>query len=123
MPRVTIDGRELQVPSGYTVLQAAVQAGIVIPTLCYHPDLSVDGSCRLCLVEIESQPGQLAACTLSVEEGMVVRTETSELADSRKFVLEMLLRRFADAGYAAGDRDETEFMHWVRLYGAKTPDP
>src|ERR1700687_130199 len=104
MPKITIDNRELEVASGQTVLEAARDAGIVIPTLCYHPDLSVDGSCRLCLVEIESQPAPLAACTLPISEGMVVRTETPELADSRKFVLEMLLRRYADAGYADSDR-------------------
>jgi NADH dehydrogenase/NADH:ubiquinone oxidoreductase subunit G len=102
MPTVTINGQRLQVASGCTVLEAARQAGIVIPALCYHPDLSVDGSCRLCLVEVESQPGQFAACTLPVSEGMVIRTETPTLADSRKFVLEMLLRRYADAGHASG---------------------
>ena len=53
---------------------------------------------------------------------MVVRTETPALAESRRFVLEMLLRRYADAGYAAGDRDETEFQHWVRHYGARLPE-
>src|SRR5438552_6573285 len=110
MPRVTIDGRAVDVPAGRTVLEAARGAGITIPTLCYHPDLSVDGSCRLCLVEIDGMRGQVAACTLPVSEGMVVHTETSALAESRRFVLEMLLRRYADAGYAAGDRGETEFQ-------------
>jgi formate dehydrogenase alpha subunit len=121
MPTVTVNGQKLEAASGHTVLEAARQAGIVIPTLCYHPDLSVDGSCRLCLVEMESQQGQFAACTLPVSEGMVVRTETPALADSRRFVLEMLLCRYGDAGYAAGDREETEFMHWVRHYGVKIP--
>src|SRR5260370_39945017 len=97
MPRVTIDGRELEVPPGLTVLEAARQAGILIPTLCYHPDLSADGSCRLWLVEIESQPGQFAACTLPASEEMVVRTETSEMAGSRRFVLVLLLGRYAVA--------------------------
>ena len=123
MPRVTIDGRPVDVPNGRTILEAARQAGITIPTLCYHPDLSVDGSCRLCLVEVEGMRGQVAACTLPAREGMVVRTETPALADSRRFVLEMLLRRHSDAGYAAADRDETEFQHWVRRYGARPPHP
>jgi formate dehydrogenase alpha subunit len=122
MPRVTIDGRFVDVPAGCTVLEAARDAGITIPTLCYHKDLSVDGSCRLCLVEIDGARGQVAACTLPVSEGMVVYTETRALAESRRFVLEMLLRRYADAGYAAGDRDETEFQHWVRRYGARPPE-
>jgi formate dehydrogenase alpha subunit len=124
MPTITINDKKFQAVSGCTVLEAVRQAGVVIPTLCYHPDLSVDGSCRLCLVEIESQPGQLAACTLPVSDGMVVRTETPALVASRKFVLEMLLRRYADAGSASGMPDspqETEFMHWVRHYGVKIP--
>jgi formate dehydrogenase alpha subunit len=122
MPRVTIDGRAMDVPAGKTVLEAARAAGITIPTLCYHPDLSVDGSCRLCLVEIDGMRDQVAACTLPASEGMVVRTETPALAESRRFVLEMLLRRYADAGYATGDRGETEFQHWVRLNGARPPE-
>src|SRR5689334_9757464 len=98
MPRVTIDGRTLDVPAARTVVEAARDAGITIPTLCYHKDLSVDGSCRLCLVEVENVPGQVAACTLPVSEGMVVRTETPALDESRRFVLEMLLHRCPDAG-------------------------
>jgi formate dehydrogenase alpha subunit len=121
MPRVTIDGRAVDVPAGRTALEAARQAGVTVPTLCYHKDLSVDGSCRLCVVEVEGVPGQPAACTLPVTEGMAVRTETPALAESRRFVLEMLLRRYTDAGYAAGDRQETEFEHWVRRYGARPP--
>src|SRR5262245_9792428 len=122
MPRVTIDGRTIDVPAGRTVLEAARDAGITIPTLCYHPDLSVDGSCRLCIVEVEQVRGQVAACSLPLGEGMVVQTDTPALAESRRFVLEMLLRRYAGAGYAAGDRDETEFQHWVRRYGARLPE-
>ena len=76
MPKVTIDGRRAEVPAGRTVLEAAREAGIKIPTLCYHRDLSVDGSCRLCMVEVENMPGQAAACTLPVSEGMVVSTTT-----------------------------------------------
>jgi formate dehydrogenase alpha subunit len=122
MPNVTIDGRTVNAREGQTVLEAALAAGITIPTLCYHPDLSVVGSCRLCLVEVENLRDQVAACALPVSEGMVVRTDTPALVESRRFVLELLLRRFTDAGYAAGDRDETEFQHWVRHYGARPPE-
>jgi formate dehydrogenase alpha subunit len=121
MPRVTIDGRTVDVPAAHTILEAARDVGITIPALCYHKDLSVSGSCRLCLVEVENLPGQVAACTLPVSEGMVVRTETPALAESRRFVLEMLLHRYADAGYTAGGGGETEFEHWVRRYGARPP--
>ena len=121
MPTVTIDGRTVTVATGRTVLQAAQDASITIPTLCYHKDLTPVGSCRLCLVEIEGSAGLAAACMLPVAEGMVVRTETPALAERRRFVLELLLLRYADAGQAAGDRDETEFQHWVRRYGARPP--
>lgn len=121
MPRVTIDGRPVDVAEGLTVLEAAREAGVTVPTLCYHKDLPLDGSCRLCVVEVDGARAPAASCTLPVSDGMVVRTETPALAESRRFVLEMLLRRYADAGYAAGDRDETEFEHWVRHYGAKPP--
>jgi formate dehydrogenase alpha subunit len=122
MPGVTIDGRPVQAREGQTVLEAARQAGVTIPTLCYHPDLSPAGVCRLCLVEVEGLSGPVAACTCPVSEGMVVRTETEALAECRRFVLEMLLRRYTDAGHAAGDRGETEFERWVRHYGARPPE-
>jgi formate dehydrogenase alpha subunit len=121
MPTVTIDGRTVTVATGRTVLQAAQDAGITIPTLCYHKDLTPVGSCRLCLVEIDGAAGLAAACTFPVTEGMVVRTETPALAERRRFVLELLLLRYADDGQAAGDRQETEFEHWVRRYGARPP--
>jgi formate dehydrogenase alpha subunit len=121
--KVIIDGREVEAPAGQTVLEAARAAGITIPALCSHKDLSPVGACRLCLVEVEGVPGrQFAACMLPVREGLSVRTQTPALAASRRFVLEMLLTRYADAGDAAGDRDETEFLRWVRHYGASPPD-
>ena len=122
MPTLTIDGRSVQALHGQTVLEAARDAGIVVPTLCYHPDLSPVGSCRLCLVEVDLRDSQVAACKLPALEGMVVRTETPRLAASRKFVLESLLAHYSDAGYTAADRPESEFMHWVRRYGATRPD-
>src|SRR5262249_4620628 len=79
------------------------------------------GSCRLCLVEIDGAASLAAACMVPVAEGMVVRTETPALAERRRFVLELLLLRYADAGRAAGDRNETEFQHWVQRYGARPP--
>jgi formate dehydrogenase alpha subunit len=121
MPAVTIDGRTLTVVAGRTVLEAAEDAGITIPTLCHHKALTPVGSCRLCLVEVDGTAGLAAACSLPVADGMVVRTETPALAEVRRFVLELLLRRYADAGQTAGDRNETEFQRWVRHYGARPP--
>lgn len=122
MVQLTIDGRSVTSGDGETILEAARGAGIIIPTLCWHPDLSVDGSCRLCVVEIEGVRAPAAACSTPAGDGMVVRTETPALADSRRFVLEMLLSHYVDAGYAARDRRETEFEHWLRRYDVRLPD-
>jgi formate dehydrogenase alpha subunit len=121
MPRLTIDGKAVEARDGRTILEAARDAGITIPTLCYHRDLSLDGSCRLCVVEVEGSHVHPAACTTPVAEGMEVRTGAPAVAESRRFVLEMLLSSYHDAGSAAADRDETEFEHWVQRYGAKPP--
>lgn len=121
MPNVTINDQPRTAASGQTILEAARDAGLTIPTLCYHRDLSPDGSCRLCVVEVEGMHGQVAACTTPIHDGMVIRTETPALIESRRFVLEMLLSRYVDSGYAAGDRSETEFEYWVRHYGARPP--
>src|SRR5919106_6195119 len=119
---LTINGQRITARDGQTVLEAAREASIVIPTLCWHPDLSVDGSCRLCVVEVDGMSSLPAACSLPASDGMVVQTETPALIESRRFVLELLLRHYADAGYAARDRDETEFERWIRHYNVCLPD-
>jgi len=120
--KLTINDQEIEAEQGQTVLEAASDHGITIPTLCYHKDLSPVGSCRLCLVEVEKIRGQVAACTLPASEGMVVRTETPTIVQSRRTVLELLLRNYIDSGYGAHDRHETEFEHWVDFYGAHLPE-
>ncbi len=121
MIKLTINDQLIEAREGQTVLEAAREHGIVIPTLCYHKDLSPVGSCRLCMVEVEKMRGQTAACTLLVGEGMVVRTETPSIVQSRQMVLSLLLQNYVDAGYAANDHHQTEFTHWVNHYGAKVP--
>src|SRR6187549_424183 len=74
---LTIDGREVKVPKGTLVVEAAKTVGIEIPVFCYHPKLKPVGACRMCLVEIEKMPRLQTACTTPVAEGMVVRS-TSE---------------------------------------------
>ena len=118
---LTINNQTVTAETGQTVLEAARSAGIVIPTLCYHKDLSPVGSCRLCMVEVEGWGRELAACTLEAKQGMLVNTETPEIARSRRKVLELLLFHYHEAGYAEGDRHETEFQHWVKHYGASLP--
>jgi formate dehydrogenase alpha subunit len=121
MPRLTIDGRALDALPGQTLLEAARAAAVQVPTLCHHRDLSPDGSCRVCVVEVAGWAGPVAACTTPAVDGMEVRTHTPDLVESRRFVLEMLLGNYHDAGYATGDRDGTEFDRLVREYDARPP--
>ena len=88
--KLTIDGVKVEVPAGTTVLEAAKQAGINIPTLCYLKDLNQIGACRLCVVDTGARALQ-AACVLPVSEGMVVKTNTPAVREARKVNLELLL--------------------------------
>ncbi|MFC1946207.1 FAD-dependent oxidoreductase, partial [Chloroflexota bacterium] len=88
---LTINERSVQVEEGQTVLEAAQAAGIYIPTLCYHPAVKPYGGCRLCLVDIEKMRGPVTACTTPVTDGMVVQTETPQLQEIRRGILELML--------------------------------
>ena len=91
MPKLTIDGKEIEVPAGTTIIQAAEKLGIDIPRYCYHPALPVSGNCRICMVEVEKQPKLQIACYTPVAEGMVVKTNSPKTLETRKSVLEFLL--------------------------------
>jgi len=95
MVRLVIDDRTVSVEPGTTILEAAEQAGIEIPHLCYHPALPKAGTCRLCAVEIEGQPKLEPSCSTEVREGMVVRTESPRVIEARRSVLELLLTEHA----------------------------
>jgi len=90
MLQITINGKQIEVPEGMTVLRAAEKAGINIPRLCDHKELTPYGGCRLCIVEVQGVRVPMASCTLPVSNGMVVNTETEALKKSRKFILSML---------------------------------
>ena len=91
MPKLTVDGREVSVPDGSTVIQAAEKVGIFVPRYCYHPGLSIAGNCRICLVDIEKIPKLQIACNTPVSEGMVVHTQNEKAESGRRAVLEFLL--------------------------------
>ena len=91
MPKMTIDGVEIEVPGGITVLQACELAGKEIPRFCYHERLSVAGNCRMCLVEQEKAPKPVASCAMPVAEGMVIKTDSPLVQKARKGVMEFLL--------------------------------
>jgi len=90
MIKLTIDGKTIEVNEGTTVLQAAENADIYIPTLCHHPQLTPYGGCRMCMVEIEGARTLQPSCTLPASDGMVIRTNTEKIIAARKFVLTLI---------------------------------
>ena len=88
---LTIDGRQVTVQEGTTVLQAAIESGITVPYYCYHPGIGVDGSCRVCIVKIEKMPKLQTSCSTIATDGMVVFTRTDEVEQARAGVFEFLL--------------------------------
>jgi len=96
MAKISVDGIALEVPDGRTLLQALDDAGLLmngvtIPHYCWHPKLSIDGSCRLCQVEIEGQPKLQIACNTPVADGMVIKTDSERVKRAREGVMELLL--------------------------------
>ena len=88
---LTIDGRQVSVEKGKTVLQAAIEAGISVPYYCYHPGIGIEGSCRVCIVKIEKMPKLQTSCSTVAAEGMVVYTNSEEVVAARAGVFELLL--------------------------------
>ena len=91
MAKMTIDGTEIEVEDGITVLQACELAGVEIPRFCYHERLSIAGNCRMCLVETERAPKPIASCAMPVGDGMVIKTNTETVKKARNGVMEFLL--------------------------------
>jgi NADH-quinone oxidoreductase subunit G len=120
MPDVTltVDGKKLTAPAGSLLIDACKNAGIEVPSFCYYPGLSLQGACRMCVVKIEKMPKLQTACTTVVAEGMVVTTDSDEVRQSRKAMLELLLGNHpldcpvCDAG------GECELQDMTFAYGA-----
>ena len=91
MPKLTIDGMEVEVEPGVTILQAAELAGAEIPRFCYHDRLSIAGNCRMCLVDVEKSPKPVASCAMPAGEGMVIYTKSERAVKARNGVMEFLL--------------------------------
>ena len=88
---LTIDNQKIQVPRGTTILEAARKAGIDIPTLCFLKEINEVGDCRMCIVEVEGRRGFATSCITKVEEGMVVHTNTPDVVDARRVVLDLIV--------------------------------
>ena len=91
MVNLVIDDKNVVVPEGTTVLEAARQVGIDIPTLCFLKEINEVGDCRMCIVEIEGRRGFATSCVQKVEEGMVVHTNTKTVEEARRAVLNLIL--------------------------------
>ncbi|MGC6454281.1 MAG: NADH-quinone oxidoreductase subunit NuoG [Candidatus Puniceispirillaceae bacterium] len=91
MPKLTVNGVEVEVEDGSTVLHACEEAGVEIPRFCYHDRLSIAGNCRMCLVDMERAPKPVASCAMPAGEGMVIRTDTDRVKKAREGVMEFLL--------------------------------
>ncbi len=91
MPKLIVDGIEVEVENGATLLQACEEAGAEIPRFCYHERLSIAGNCRMCLVEVEKSPKPVASCAMPAADGMVVHTKTEQVKRAREGVMEFLL--------------------------------
>jgi NADH-quinone oxidoreductase subunit G len=118
---LTIDGQSVQATKGTLIIEAARTAGVHIPHYCYHPGLSVAGSCRMCLVEIEKNPKLQPSCATPVAEGMIVRTQTPETLKNRRAVLEFLLANHPLDCPVCDQAGECELQNYYMEHGLYDP--
>jgi NADH-quinone oxidoreductase subunit G len=88
---ITVDGKQISAPAGTLLIEACKAVGIEVPSFCYYPGLSLQAACRMCLVRIEKMPKLQTACTVQITDGMVVTTESDEVRQARKSMIELLL--------------------------------
>lgn len=115
--KVTIDGQDIEVPQGTTLLNTAKQLGIDIPTLCDHPDLHSAGLCRICVVEVEGWRTLQAACAFPIQQPMVVHTHTRKVRQARKHILELLLSKHYGECYTCNRNSNCELRNLAMEYG------
>jgi NADH-quinone oxidoreductase subunit G/[NiFe] hydrogenase diaphorase moiety small subunit len=118
---LVIDHKQTAVPSGTTILEAARQAGIRIPTLCHHDDLRAAGACRLCVVEVEGQRVLQTACTFPVTQPLTVRTSTPRIRRARRHILELLLAEHHGECTSCFKNMACELQALAREYGVEQP--
>jgi NADH-quinone oxidoreductase subunit G/formate dehydrogenase alpha subunit len=116
---LTIDGQKVTVPAGTTVLDAARQAGIFIPTLCHDPELSGWGGCRLCVVEIQGMRNLPASCVTAAAAGMVVHTASEAVIEARKTILDLLLSNHPEDCLTCGRNGDCRLQDYAYYYGVR----
>ncbi len=117
MPKVVIDGIEIEVPAGSTVLEAANRIGVDIPAFCYHPHLKPAGICRMCLVEVKGAPKLMPACITEVQDGWEIYTNSEKVQEARKWLLEFLLVNHPLDCPICDQAGECELQDFVFKYG------
>ena len=116
--KLKVNDREIQVPQGTLVIEATRRLGTEVPSFCYYPGLSLQAACRMCLVEVEKAPKLQTACTLVATDGMVVRTDTDQVRQARKYMLEFLLANHPLDCPVCDKGGECELQDMVFRYGA-----
>ncbi len=114
---VVIDGHDIQVPVGMTILQAAKQLGVHIPTLCFHEDLCIAGVCRICVVEVEDHRTLQAACAYPITQPITIKTHTPTVRRARRHVLDLLLSEHYGECYACPRNNNCELQALAKEYG------
>jgi len=114
---VSIDGTDVKVPMGTTVLEAARRVGVRIPTLCHHPDLCVAGVCRVCVVEVEGQRALQAACAFPITSSLKVKTHTRKVRQARRHILDLLLSTHYGECYSCKRNNNCELQALAKEYG------
>lgn len=114
---ITIDGKEMDVDSGTTILEAARQTGIRIPTLCFHEDLCVAGVCRICVVEVEKHKTLQTACSYPITEPVTIHTHTPKVRKARRHILDLMLSKHYGECYACFRNNNCELQALAKEYG------
>lgn len=112
-----IDGHDIKVPMGTTILEAAKRVGVRVPTLCHHPDLCVAGVCRVCVVEVEGQRALQAACAYPITGSIKVHTHTRKVRQARRHVLDLLLSQHYGECYSCKRNNNCELQALAKEYG------
>ncbi|TLM97733.1 2Fe-2S iron-sulfur cluster binding domain-containing protein, partial [bacterium] len=120
---LTINGQKASVPEGITVLEAAQQLGIFIPTFCYEKDLTAPGACRICVVEIEGWRNLPPSCVTAVTNGMVVHTESPAVVEARKTILELLVANHPLDCITCEKSGNCKLQDYAYYYGVANPTP
>jgi NADH-quinone oxidoreductase subunit G len=122
MPKITIDGKSLEVPAGTSIIQAAQEANIPIAHYCWHEALSIAGACRMCMVEVEKNPKLQIACNTTVTEGMVVHTKTEKVKETVRWALDFHLINHPLDCPICDQAGECKLQDYYMTYGLYNPE-